>query len=93
VVCHIAGEGNWATREYLATIFDYPFRQLGVRRITVPVDSINSQSIRLVERMGFSLESVLREATPSGNLLLYCMFRDECRFLRGRYAQSLARHP
>jgi RimJ/RimL family protein N-acetyltransferase len=93
IVCHIAGVGNWATRHFLAVIFDYPFQQMKVRRITVPVDSVNNRSIRLVERMGFSLESVLREATPSGDMLIYRMFRDECKFLRGRYAQSLARHP
>lgn len=93
IICHIAGVGNWATREYLAVIFHYPFVQLGVRRITVPVDSVNEKSIRLVERMGFTLESRLREATPRADMLLYRMFRNECRFLGGRYAQSLARHP
>lgn len=93
IVCHIAGDGNWATREFLGVIFDYPFRQLKVKRITVPVCGSNAKSRRLVERMGFTLECALREATPLSDLLIYRMFAGECRFLGGRYAESLARHP
>lgn len=86
VVCHIAGNPGWACRQFLGLIFDYPFNQLGVRRITVPVDSTNAASIKLVEHMGFALESTLTQATPDGNLLLYVMFKEQCRYLRGRYA-------
>lgn len=82
VVCHIRGIGNWATRDYLRIIFDYPFNQLGVRRITCPVDSSNTVSNHFVSRLGFSLECSLVGATPSGNLNIYRMTRDECRFLR-----------
>ena len=86
IVCHIAGEGNWASRQFLNVIFDYPFNQLEVRRITVPVGSTNIKSIHLVTRMGFALESTLAQAIPDGNLLLYRMFRSECQYLRGKYA-------
>ena len=37
VVCHIAGDEGWATKGFLRLIFDYPFNQLGVKRITAPV--------------------------------------------------------
>lgn len=87
VVCHIAGVGNWATRGYLALIYDYPFNQLGVRRITVPVASGNAMSIKLVTHMGFTLESTLARATPDADLLLFRMFRDECQYLRGKYGK------
>lgn len=86
IMCHIAGEGNWASRRFLNVIFDYPFNRLKVRRITVPVGSTNIKSIHLVTRMGFALESTLAQAIPSGNLLLYRMFRSECQYLRGKYA-------
>lgn len=88
IVCHIAGVGNWATREFLGVIFDYPFGQLRVKRITVPVCESNMKCRNLVERMGFNLECELREATPRGNLLIYRMFAGECRFLGGRYGQK-----
>ena len=86
VVCHIAGDGNWATRGYLATIFDYAFSQLKVKRVTVPIKESNSKSINLVKHMGFELECCLTQATPDGDLLLFRMFKQDCRYIRGRYA-------
>jgi RimJ/RimL family protein N-acetyltransferase len=86
VVCHIAGEGNWATRGYLNVIFDYPFNQMGVRRITVPVSSTNIKSIDLVTDMGFELECTLAQATPEGDLHLFRMLRDDCQYIKGKYA-------
>ncbi len=90
VVCHIASDGSrrWATREYLWTIFDYPFRQLKCSRITVCVGEGNADSRRFVERLGFTLEAELAGAHPTGNLRIYRMWREECRFLRAPYAQS-----
>ena len=85
VVCHIAGEGNWASREYLNVIFDYPFNQLGVKRITTPVASHNVKSINLVTRMGFALECTLAQAIPDGDLHLFRMWRSECKYLEGKY--------
>ena len=85
VVCHIAGEGLWANRRLLATIFDYPFNQLKVRRITVPINSTNTKSINLVNRMGFKLESTLAQATPEGDLCLFRLFWDECKYLEEKY--------
>lgn len=89
VVCHIRGEGAWANREFLATIFDYPFNQLKAKRITVAVYDDNAPSIRLVRKMGFALESKLEQANPrGGDILVFRMFRDECKYLRGKYAAS-----
>ena len=83
VVCHIASDGSrrWATREYLWTIFDYPFNQLKVKRITVCVGEGNGDSRRFVQHLGFRLESTLRAAHPSGDLLVYSMFSEQCRWL------------
>ena len=85
VVCHIAGEGVWATREFLNAIFDYPFNQLKVNRITVPVDGSNAKSIALVERLGFKIEARLLRATPTNDLLIYAMFKDDCKYIKGEY--------
>lgn len=90
VVCHIAGEKNWATPYYLAIIFDYPFRIMGVKRITVPVASNNAKSIKLVEKMGFKLEAKLTEAIPAGDLLIYRMFKNECKYLGRNYGKKLS---
>lgn len=87
IVCHIASDGSkrWATREYLWTIFDYPFTQLGCKRITVEVGGGNDASNRFVRHLGFTLEATLDSAHPSGDLLVYRMWRHECRFLRMPY--------
>ena len=82
VVAHIRGDGDWASREYLRVIFDYPFNQLKVKRITVPISSVNSKAINLVEKMGFQLECKLMQATPDGDMHIYRMFRDECKYLK-----------
>ena len=91
VVCHIASDGSrkWATREYLRTIFDYPFRQLACKRITVCVGEGNADSRRFVEHLGFILEAELAEAHPTGALLIYRMDRQTCRYLKGPYAQPI----
>lgn len=85
VVCHIAGDEGWATRKFLGIIFSYPFNQLGVKRITAPVNSTNAKSILLMHRLGFTLEATLTQVIPDGDLLLYRMFASECRFLGDRY--------
>ncbi len=82
VVCHIAGEGNWLNREYLWTIFDYPFKQLKVRRITVPVASVNARSQKFVIHLGFVREAVLADAHPQGDIYVYKMTAESCRWLR-----------
>ena len=87
VVCHIASNGSkaWATRKYLWAIFNYPFNQLKVKRITVCVGEGNSASRRFVRHLGFTLEATLDSAHPSGDLLVYRLWRHDCRFLRMPY--------
>lgn len=89
VVCHIASDGSrkWLTRAYLWAIFDYPFNQLKVDRITVCVGEGNRPSRRFVENLGFTLETTLKGAHPSGDLFIYRLWRQDCRFLREPYAK------
>lgn len=83
VVAHIAGEGQgWLDRELLWTMFDYPFNQLGVTRITGVVPSANAAARRFDEHLGFVQEAVLEGAHPDGDLIVYRMRRDECKWLR-----------
>jgi len=86
VECHIASDRSrrWLTREFLWTIFDYPFNQLGADRITVCVGEGNRDSTRFVRHLGFILEARLRAAHPTGDLLIFCMKRQDCRFIQKR---------
>lgn len=92
VECHIASDRSrrWLTREYLWTIFSYPFEQLGVNRITVCVGEGNSDSRRFVVHLGFELETTLQAAHPSGNLLIFRMWKKDCRWIRVDYAKPYA---
>jgi RimJ/RimL family protein N-acetyltransferase len=84
VECHIASDGSkrWMTREFLRVILDYPYNQLRVNRITVCIGDTNIESRRFVEHMGFSLEAKLQKAHPKGDLLIYRMFAEECKYIR-----------
>ena len=89
IVEHIAGIDNWADRTFLAVIFDYPFNQIGAKRITVSICSSNTKSIDLVKKMGFNQEAKLHGATSKGDLLIFSMFKDECKYLRGKYGRRI----
>lgn len=82
IVLHCVGDGkNWLNREYLWFVFFYPFEQLGVKKIICPVESSNLQSIRFIEHIGFTLEATLKDASPKGDLLLYTLSRENCKWL------------
>jgi RimJ/RimL family protein N-acetyltransferase len=84
ICMHVAAtEGKrWMTREYLWLCFHYPFEQLKVRRITGVVEEGNHAARKFDEHLGFVLEASLKDAGKTGDLLVYRMFKEDCRFLR-----------
>lgn len=80
VMCHIRIDGR-LTRDYLHKIFEYPFVKLEVCKIIAPVASHNMKCRGLVENMGFREEGRLQDCHPEGDMLLYTLRRDQCRFL------------
>ena len=81
VVSHIAGEGNWLKRPFLWVMFDYPFNQLGVQRITGLVPAKNLAARRFDEHLGFVIEATLEDALPGDDLIVYRLRREDCRWL------------
>ena len=73
--------GRWMTRGFLHAMFDYPFGQLGKRRITALVSRKNRRARRFAENLGFKYEGTVRHALQTDDLILYGMLREECRFL------------
>lgn len=86
--CHIAIDGRLTPR-YLAAIFDYPFNICQVEKIIVPVGSDNEESVRLVEKMGFTEEGRIKDARPEGDLILFTLSRNACRFIGEKHGQRL----
>lgn len=90
---HVAAEGSqWLTREFLWTCFDYPFNQAKVNRVTGLVGEGNSAAREFDEHLGFILEARLKDAHPTGDLLVYKMLKKDCRWIgqgfEKRYAKA-----
>lgn len=88
ILLHCVGEGkDWLNREFLWFVFYYPFEQLGLHKIISPVSSSNAACIRFIKHIGFSLEATLKSADPNGDLLLFTLERQNCKWLdlRGKY--------
>lgn len=96
IVCHIASDGSkrWANRQFLWTIFDYPFNQAKVKRITVCIGQGNLDSIKFVEHLGFWFETSLGEDShPSGRTLIYAMRKPQAQRwlnLKGTHEERMA---
>jgi len=90
VECHIASDGSkrWLTKQYLWTIFHFPFCQLGAERITVVVGQGNADSTRFVKHLGFKLEARLAGAHPTGDLLIFRQFKTECPWIKGNTCEQ-----
>ena len=84
IVCHIAISGRLTPR-YLAVIFDYPFNVCDVKKIIVPVDATNSKSVTLVEKMGFTEEARIKDGMADGDMILYTLAKEDCKYLGERY--------
>jgi hypothetical protein len=82
ILIHAAGEGkDWLNREFLWFNFYYCFEQLGLNKIIAPIESDNTDSIRFCQHIGFTLEATLKDASPKGDILLFTMTREQCRWL------------
>lgn len=83
-VCMMAaGEGNWLTKLRIQAAFIFPFHILGVDHIAVQTIRSNRKARKLIERMGFKLEGVLRRASPVGqDVFVYGMTKSECRWVK-----------
>lgn len=80
---HVAGTGNWVSRELLWMAFHYPFEQLKMNYIFGPVAADNDRAIRFNTHLGF--EELRR--FPSGwaegiDLVVFGMARKDCRWLK-----------
>jgi len=87
ITCHIAISGRLTPR-YLAVIFDYPFNVCDVKKIIVPVDATNSKSVNLVEKMGFTEEARIKDGMADGDMILYTLAKNDCKYLGERYGKK-----
>lgn len=81
ITATIAIENGTLVKQFLRAIFEYPFRQLNVGKMFAMVAQTNSPSRRLVEKMGFVQETVLKDYYSCEDLIVYSMTAKQCRFL------------
>lgn len=85
---HVAAEpgARWLNRAYLRACFAYPFQVCGLRRVSGYVDASNTAARRFDEHLGFREEArLMGAAADGGDVILYVMWRDECRFLEAQH--------
>lgn len=73
------------TKTWLWYIFYYPFVQLGVNTLIGLIEPQNVKSQQLATHFGFTELTGIPDGAPHGDLLMYVMQREQCRFLKGRY--------
>lgn len=79
---HVAGIGNWMSRELIRAAFDYPFRQLGMVQIFACTALNNARALRLERRIGFKpLLSIPNGWGAGVGLEILGMHKSECRWL------------
>lgn len=76
-------EGQGLARRAASALLDYAFTELGLHRVDLRCAATNARSIRLAERLGFSLEGRQRKADEIGgewlDLLCYGLLDEEWR--------------
>ena len=73
----------WLSRDMLYVIFDYPFRQLCVKRIFGQVPEDNVRAIAFNENIGFSTVARVEGVFPNNvACLVMRMDYEDCRFLK-----------
>lgn len=78
-----ATDASWAYPATLRTIFNYPFVQLGLVRMTAIIGRKNKRSRRFCEGLGFKQEGCIRRALNGRqDAMIYGLLRNECKFLR-----------
>lgn len=72
---------KWCTRSNIKAVFNYPFKYYDLNRVTAIIDTANSKAIKLVEKIGFVKEGVIRKNSNRGDAYLYGMLKEECKWL------------
>ena len=77
----VAGHGRWLSKDLLKAAFTYPFEQMGLNVVVVKVSSANKEAQIFDEHVGFEEQCRLPGAYDDGDMIIYTMLKDECRWL------------
>lgn len=81
---HIAvSDRKYVTRRAIQAVFEYPFIQLGVKKLIGVVNSENAAALTFDLRLGFEIEAVIEDAYERGDMYILSMTPEQCRWIRG----------
>lgn len=79
---HVAAfNPRWGSRDMLWVCFDYPFNQLGCRKVFGQVPSKNDHALEFNLKLGFKIEALIPDVFPEDDLIVVSMPREDCRWL------------
>jgi hypothetical protein len=79
---HVAGvRRGWLNRDLLWVAFDFPFVQLGLKKVFCRIQASNTEALRFNASLGFKDEAVLKDVYPDGDMIIRSMYKADCRFL------------
>ena len=70
-------------RMFWWAVTDYPFNQLGCKRITGLVESTNKKALELNKHIGFRVEATLEKAGQNdADMVVMVLWKEDCRSVR-----------
>lgn len=75
--------GAYLGREFPRYVFEYPFNEVGCKRLTGWVEASNERALRFNRAIGFEIEATLKgAASDGGDAHMMVLTPDKCRWLR-----------
>lgn len=78
----------WASEELFELSLNFVYNKLQVNRITACVYGWNEPSLKVVRRLGFRKEGVMREFKNKEDVVVLGMLRRECKYLNNKNGPS-----
>jgi len=77
----MAGEPGWISKAFMKASFAYPFKQMGLVRVSGRVDALDTKTLDINRRLGFKVEGRLRNALGDRDIIVIGMIKTECRWI------------
>ena len=72
---------HWLSKDMLVQMFRLAFIVKNVNIVITRVSTNNAVSLRATEKVGFTEQCRLKDGADDGDLIIYGLYRDECRWL------------
>lgn len=74
-ITFVTASPKWASPNAVRALISYPFKQLGVKRLTAVTEATNQPARAFLCRLGFVQEGVHPDALPTGDAITYGLLR------------------